>query len=49
MAVCPRASGGTGKFEGASGYLDHFGMADFHQGTPVLRYRGQVCYALPSE
>ena len=42
-------SGGTGKFEGATGYLDYFGMADFHQGTLVLRYRGQVCYALPSE
>jgi hypothetical protein len=42
-------SGGTGKFEGASGYLDYFGMADFHQGTLVLRYRGQVCYALTSE
>jgi hypothetical protein len=38
-------SGGTGKFEGASGYLDYFGMADFHQNTLVLRYRGQVCYA----
>jgi hypothetical protein len=42
-------SGGTGKFEGASGYLDYFGMADFHQNTLVLRYRGQVCYALASE
>jgi hypothetical protein len=42
-------SGGTGKFEGARGYLDYFGMADFHQNTLVLRYRGQVCYALPSE
>jgi hypothetical protein len=42
-------SGGTGKFEGASGYLDYFGMADFHQNTLVLRYRGQVCYAQPSE
>jgi hypothetical protein len=42
-------SGGTGKFEGASGYLDYFGMADFHQNTLVLRYRGQVCYAPASE
>jgi hypothetical protein len=37
--------GGTGKFEGAIGYLDYFGMADFNQDTLVLRYRGQVCYA----
>ena len=42
-------SGGTGKFAGASGYLDYFGMADFHQNTLVLRYRGQVCYASASE
>jgi hypothetical protein len=42
-------SGGTGKFEGASGYLDYFGMADFHQNTLVLRYRGHVCYAVASE
>jgi hypothetical protein len=38
-------SGGTGKFEGATGLLDYFGMADFYQNTLVLRYRGQVCYA----
>lgn len=38
-------SGGTGKFEGASGYVDYFGMADFNQNTLVLRYRGDVCYA----
>jgi hypothetical protein len=38
-------AGGTGKFAGATGYLDYFGMADFIQSTLVLRYRGQVCYA----
>jgi hypothetical protein len=38
-------SGGTGKFEGATGHLDYFGMADFYKNTLVLRYRGQVCYA----
>jgi hypothetical protein len=38
-------SGGTGKFQGASGYLDYFGIADFNQNTLVLRYRGQVCSA----
>jgi hypothetical protein len=37
--------GGTGKFAGATGYLDYFGMADFTQNTLVLRYRGEVCYA----
>jgi hypothetical protein len=38
-------TGGTGKFKNATGYLDYFGMADFHQNTLVLRYRGVVCYA----
>jgi hypothetical protein len=38
-------AGGTGKFKGATGYIDYFGIADFHQSTLVLRYRGQVCYA----
>jgi hypothetical protein len=38
-------SGGTGKFSNATGYLEYFGMADFHQNTLVLRYRGEVCYA----
>ena len=37
--------GGTGKFSHATGYLDYFGMADFHQGTLVLRYRGEICHA----
>jgi hypothetical protein len=38
-------TGGTGKFKDAKGYLDAFGMADFHQSTIVFRYRGKVCYA----
>jgi hypothetical protein len=38
-------TGGTGRFKDATGYLDYFGMADFHQNTLVLRYRGQVCYS----
>lgn len=38
-------TGGTGKFNNATGYLDYFGMADFQQNTLVLRYRGEVCYA----
>lgn len=37
-------TGGTGKYEDATGYLDYFGIADFHQGSLVLRYRGEVCY-----
>jgi len=47
-------SGGTGKFQGVTGYLDYFGLADFNATDPgtnqsgltlVLRYRGEVCYA----
>jgi hypothetical protein len=38
-------TGGTGKFNGTTGYLDYFGMADFDQNTLVLRYRGEVCHA----
>jgi hypothetical protein len=38
-------TGETGKFNHATGYLDYFGMADFHQGTLVLRYRGEICHA----
>jgi hypothetical protein len=38
-------AGGTGKYASATGFLDYFGMADFHQATLVLRYRGEVCYA----
>ena len=37
-------NGGTGKFNGATGYLDYFGLADFKAMTLVLRYRGQVCF-----
>ena len=36
-------AGGTGKYANATGYIDYFGMADFSQGTLVLRYRGRVC------
>ncbi len=37
-------TGGTGKFQGASGSLDYFGLADFGAATLVLRYRGEVCF-----
>src|SRR4029077_17796689 len=36
--------GGTGKFTNATGKINYFGIADFKQGTLVLRYRGRVCH-----
>jgi len=36
--------GGTGKFANATGKIDYFGIADFKEGTLVLRYRGRVCH-----
>ena len=37
-------AGGTGKFEGATGTINYFGMADFEKNTLVLRYAGTVCF-----
>jgi len=37
-------SGGTGKFTGATGTINYFGMADFTKNTLVLRYSGTVCH-----
>ena len=37
-------SGGTGKFDGATGTISYFGMADFNKNTLVLRFSGTVCY-----
>ena len=37
-------SGGTGKFAGATGSMEAFGLVDFQASTVVLRYRGEVCY-----
>jgi len=37
-------AGGTGKFDGATGSLSYFGMADFEKNTLVLRYSGTVCF-----
>lgn len=37
-------SGGTGKFAGAKGTINYFGMADFSKLTLVLRYSGKVCF-----
>jgi hypothetical protein len=31
-------SGGTGKFDGATGTIAYFGLADFSKSTLVLRY-----------
>jgi len=42
-----KITGGTGKFAGATGSLEYFGLADFVNNTLVLRYQGQVCYAAP--
>jgi hypothetical protein len=36
-------AGGTGKYDGATGTLSYFGMADFVKNTLVLRYAGTVC------
>ena len=37
-------AGGTGKYDGATGTINYFGMADFAKNTLVLRYSGTVCY-----
>ena len=37
-------TGGTGKFDGATGTINYFGIADFNKNTLVLRYSGTVCY-----
>jgi hypothetical protein len=36
-------SGGTGKYDGATGTLEAFGLVDFASGTVVFRYRGSLC------
>jgi len=37
-------AGGTGRYIGATGTINYFGMADFNKATLVLRYSGTVCY-----
>jgi hypothetical protein len=37
-------TGGTGKFEGATGTLQMFGGVNNNAGQIVLRYTGRVCY-----
>jgi len=41
-------SGGTGRFDGATGTINYFGMADFSKSTLVLRYSGTVCFKGPT-
>lgn len=37
-------SGGTGRYQNATGDLSVFGEADFNAGHLVLRFTGQICY-----
>ncbi|MBA2669779.1 MAG: hypothetical protein H0U67_05350 [Gemmatimonadetes bacterium] len=41
-------TGGTGRWEGASGTLSNEGVADTESGLLTLRYRGDVCTAEPA-
>jgi hypothetical protein len=36
-------TGGTGRYDGASGKIAVFGAADLSKGQLILRYEGQVC------
>jgi hypothetical protein len=38
-------TGGTGKFQGASGSINFIGEANFNTGEIGIRYSGQVCFA----
>lgn len=38
-------SGGTGRFEGATGQINVIGEADFNTGKIGLRYSGRVCFS----
>ncbi len=37
-------TGGTGRFDGATGSIAAFGALDFGHGQTVFRYNGQVCF-----
>jgi hypothetical protein len=43
-----RITGGTGRFEGASGALSVFGSADLGSGRTAFRYTGTVCVNAPA-
>jgi len=40
-----QVTGGTGRFDGATGSIAAFGALDFPHGQTVFRYSGQVCFA----
>ena len=42
-------TGGSGKFDGATGVLTAFGAADFGRGQTVFRYSGQICFKAPGK
>jgi hypothetical protein len=41
--------GGTGRFANATGTLKLLGALDLNNGTVVLRYKGEICFAEPDE
>lgn len=43
-----KITGGTGRFDGASGSLKVWGGADFAAGQAVGRYSGTVCFKVPT-
>jgi hypothetical protein len=42
-------TGGTGRFDGASGHLDFVGELDASTGRTGFRYQGEVCFAAPAK
>ena len=42
-------TGGTGRFDGATGHLDVIGELDAAAGHTGFRYQGEVCFAAPSK
>jgi hypothetical protein len=42
-------TGGSGKFDGATGVLTAFGAADFGRGQTVFRYSGEICFKAPGK
>jgi hypothetical protein len=38
-----RITGGTGRFEGATGRIDNIGEVDLNRGLTVFRYTGRLC------
>jgi hypothetical protein len=42
-------TGGTGRFEGATGTIFSFGAADLTLGNAIFRYSGTVCFPTVKE